>query len=561
MLKIWILVLFTCVCGYSQAQVNYYNITQDFDTVHNGFHGIAHYSGDTVLINGFLRDQSNKRYRTFCYLNAINGDSITSFKYGRDTIDIYGGNTIDMCIVGSEIFACGAYYKNGKTYANILKFSIVGELLLDSLYFKEFEWTEFDCIIPTNDGNFLLVGSKEIIPGNLDAWLVKMDLNGNILWEKDFDNSTYDCAIKITPHLNNFLVSAGKTDPITNKIDFWLICIDVDGNVVWEKTYGGPYYDGGNAISLQNNEIHISGSRDYAPNKKESYIMRLNSIGELIWEKSLFTMVTPNAPSSLGINLELSDGSIIMGGTTYENDSPFDFPVARIFKMNQNGDSLWTRILKLRNNDNYLTDIKVLDNGDLIFAGYVFPDSPDNTQDGWIMRANCLGYFEHPKDSIVFDGNGSNILSLSNYSSFYEYTIIDWGDNSSDTVYESGNQNLIHEYSLPGNYIVNSQIVACNDTIRIQYEYLVIPEQFGAIDLVIFPNPNQGEFEIWLDSKEEFNIQIVDVNGKILKTLVNTSLYNGYKLDISEFSNSIYFIKATSTNLNQTFQTKIAVSK
>jgi hypothetical protein len=212
--------------------------------------------------------------------------------------------------------------------------------------------------------------------------------------------------------------------------------------------------------------------------------------------------------------------------------------------MNQNGDSLWTRILKLRNNDNYLTDIKELENGDLLISGFVFPDSPNNTQDGWLMRTNCLGYFEHPKDSIVMSGIGENVLSLTNYSSYYDYTIVNWGDNSSDTVYASGNQNIMHEYTLPGNYSINTTTIACNDTIHKSSEYLVIPEQYESSELVIFPNPNQGHFEIWLDSPDLYSLEIMDLNGRIVKSALNVKMNQGYIIDLSELGRSIYFVRA-----------------
>jgi hypothetical protein len=544
MLKNCILLLYIWVSAFSQAQSNYYNKTIDIENSINANEDLFILNQDTSILTGFLRDANGKRSNTYTFINNQNGDTIRSFRYGRDTIDIYGGIANNIHIINNMLFSCGAYYKNNKAYSNFLKFTLDGNILLDSVYFEQLYWSEFECILPTNDGNFLITGSKITTLGNRDGLLVKIDQNGNILWEKTFNYSTYDGAIKIVPHLDNFLISAGNKDHLFNEIDLWLICVDHDGNIVWEKTFGGPYYDGGNAISISNNEIHVSGCREYASNKYESFIMRLNSVGELVWEKSLFRLVTPHAQSDLSHSIELSDGSIVMGGTTYENDSPVDYPIARIFKMNQNGDSLWTRILKLRNNDNYLTDIKELENGDLLISGFVFPDSPNNTQDGWLMRTNCLGYFEHPKDSIVMSGIGENVLSLTNYSSYYDYTIVNWGDNSSDTVYASGNQNIMHEYTLPGNYSINTTTIACNDTIHKSSEYLVIPEQYESSELVIFPNPNQGHFEIWLDSPDLYSLEIMDLNGRIVKSALNVKMNQGYIIDLSELGRSIYFVRA-----------------
>jgi len=546
------------VCVHSQAQSNYYNKTIDIENSINANEDLFILNQDTSILTGFLRDANGKRSNTYTFINNQNGDTIRSFRYGRDTIDIYGGIANNIHIINNMLFSCGAYYKNNKAYSNFLKFTLDGNILLDSVYFEQLYWSEFECILPTNDGNFLITGSKITTLGNRDGLLVKIDQNGNILWEKTFNYSTYDGAIKIVPHLDNFLISAGNKDHLFNEIDLWLICVDHDGNIVWEKTFGGPYYDGGNAISISNNEIHVSGCREYASNKYESFIMRLNSVGELIWEKSLFRLVTPHAQSDLSHSIELSDGSIVMGGTTYENDSPVDYPIARIFKMNQNGDSLWTRILKLRNNDNYLTDIKELENGDLLISGFVFPDSPNNTQDGWLMRTNCLGYFEHPKDSLVLNASGS-VLTATNNASYFEYTTISWGDGDIDTLYANEIQYIEHQYTIPGMYDVTSTTVACNDTISHHYAHTVTPISFSELDLSVFPNPNDGLFEIWLNSDDLFDIDVLDLNGRIVKQDKNVPLKNGCPLNLMELESAVYFIRARAGN--QVYQSRVVIAK
>jgi hypothetical protein len=224
-MKIWILFLFTCVCAFSQAQVNYYNKTQDIDSTINGYEDLILVNQETSLVFGFQRNDLGKRFNVYTFIQNSTGDTISSFTYGRDTIDIYGGNTTNIHINDNVIYSCGVYYKSGKAYANFLKFNLNGNLILDSLYFDQLQWTQFDCLLPLNNGNFLIVGSKENTLGNLDAWLVKMDPNGNILWEKNFDYSSYDAAIKIVPHINNYLISAGKTDYILKEINAKLVMI------------------------------------------------------------------------------------------------------------------------------------------------------------------------------------------------------------------------------------------------------------------------------------------------------------------------------------------------
>ena len=99
-------------------------------------------------------------------------------------------------------------------------------------------------------------------------------------------------------------------------------------------------------------------------------------------------------------------------------------------------------------------------------------------------------------------------------------------------------------YHNQGNYSINTTTIACNDTIHKNSEYLVIPEQYESSNLVIFPNPNQGQFEIWLDSPDLYSLEIMDLNGRIVKSALNVKMNQGYIIDLSELGSSIYLVRA-----------------
>jgi hypothetical protein len=556
-----LLLTFLFLCSYYKvnSQVDYFNRLNDLNFIINTYQDLVIINPDTSIVFGYSRDFNHKRI-TCAFIDNATGDTLYTFKYGSDTIDIYGGYNDYNCIINDVIYSCGCYYKNGNAYANFMKFSLNGDLILDSLYYipvsSQYAWTQFNSMLPLDDGSFLLVGSKERNYGNLDLWLVKMDLNGNILWEKSFDSSWYDNAVKIVPHQGNFLISGGKM--VSGEVDNWYLCVDSDGNLIWEKSYGGPFYDGGNAISLNNGEIQISGSREYASHRYESLVMRLNNNGDFLWQKSYMKQSFYYHPSSLHLALELQDGSIILEGTTTDNNSFFSQPIGVIMKISESGDSLWSRYYHLRSDDHYTWDLEELDNGDFLMSGYVFPDSQDNTQDGWLMRTNCLGYFEHPKDSLVLNASGS-VLTATNNASYFEYTTISWGDGDIDTLYANEIQYIEHQYTIPGMYDVTSTTVACNDTISHHYAHTVTPISFSELDLSVFPNPNDGLFEIWLNSDDLFDIDVLDLNGRIVKQDKNVLLKNGCPLNLMELESAVYFIRARAGN--QVYQSRVVIAK
>jgi hypothetical protein len=65
------------------------------------------------------------------------------------------------------------------------------------------------------------------------------------------------------------------------------------------------------------------------------------------------------------------------------------------------------------------------------------------------------------------------------------------------------------------------------------------------INVSIFPNPAKDYVLVDIKSKEKrkFNIFLIDVNGSVVKQQKVESLENRIQINISEFSNSLYFIK------------------
>ena len=140
------------------------------------------------------------------------------------------------------------------------------------LWEKSFGGDEIDearGIVNTNDGNFIIVGdtrssNQDITHNNgaADCWIVKINTNGEILWEKSFGGSSFDAARSITKTQDGGYLIAGSSRSLDNGFinqgqnDAWLLKIDKEGDEEWQKTIGGSnvdiLYD---AIALENENI------------------------------------------------------------------------------------------------------------------------------------------------------------------------------------------------------------------------------------------------------------------------------------------------------------------
>lgn len=113
---------------------------------------------------------------------------------------------------------------------------------------------EPNSIVKTSDG-FLMVATYEVPPtepppvtSSYDIWLVKLDNNGNFVWDKFFGGSKGDGAALIVASTDGYYYIIGGSassdgdigyDPYPNSSDYWVIKIDDTGNIIWERIVGG----------------------------------------------------------------------------------------------------------------------------------------------------------------------------------------------------------------------------------------------------------------------------------------------------------------------------------
>ena len=203
-------------------------------------------------------------------------------------------------------------------------------------------------VVETADGGFLLVGTSDsndvdisANKGSYDIWLVKASSTGVLEWEKSYGGSQLDQASAITETTDGNFIIVGDTrsddgDISHNKgaSDLWVLKISPQGTLLWEKTFGGTDFDTGRSVCLASDGgFYVAGhSRssegDLTLNngQNDAWVMKINSEGNLMWQKSI---------GGTGIDFanaiaELEDESLIVVGETNSDDS--DIPENKGFK-------------------------------------------------------------------------------------------------------------------------------------------------------------------------------------------------------------------------------------
>jgi hypothetical protein len=243
----------------------------------------------------------------------------------------------------------------------VVKIDAVGNVVWDKTIGGN--WNDIlQSVINTDDGGFLLAGySQSDVSGEKtepnrsginsvlsDYWIVKLDANGNLLWEKTIGGDQGEYLANVIATLDSGYVIVGystsdvsgeKTEANLTGIgwgDFWIVKINDTGSIIWQNVIGGV----GNEIAfsgIQDNygNILVCGSSnsnisfDKTENSRggtDFWAVKVNSMGEVLWDKTLGGEQNEQINSA---SYSTTDNSFIVGGTTLSSNTGDKTEVSR----------------------------------------------------------------------------------------------------------------------------------------------------------------------------------------------------------------------------------------
>lgn len=230
-------------------------------------------------------------------------------------------------------------------------------------------------LLQLSDGSYVIFGSSTSMDGdvttnagNSDLWLVKLDPNGNIVWEQSYGYSGLDSGTKIVSTNDNGLLligvldvtsSAGEGNSKTTSAkrhaggDYWIIKLDASGTKEWSHYYGGSFNDTPHdAIQTTDNGYLIVGSSDsddvdIASNigTYDFWVLKISETGTLEWEQSYGGTEIDEAWAIE----EAGDGNYLVVGDTRSTDEQISQNKGAadiwIIKITPSGNLLWEKTL------------------------------------------------------------------------------------------------------------------------------------------------------------------------------------------------------------------------
>ena len=259
----------------------------------------------------------------------------------------------------------------------------------DELWRREFDGGKADgtsgltSIDEMPDGGFIVAGSTAVKgAGQYDGWILRLDKDGKVLWEKTYGGPEEEALFAVVALPDGGAVATGAYGADGQG---WVLRLDAKGAVVWEKRLGGIGYDVFNAVTrVKGGYVAAGTTRSKGPVGGAAWVVRLDERGEALWER----LLTPVKGASANSVLALADGGfLVTGGSVVEPGLGKEKEKAWLARLGADGAVLWTKVFDGTGDENLFSGVALLDGG---FAVAGFSTSKGAGEgDIWVLR---LGY-------------------------------------------------------------------------------------------------------------------------------------------------------------------------
>lgn len=444
--------------------------------------------------------------------------------------------------------------------ANIIKLNSEGDTLWTKMVGNNnYNYYAYSAI-ETSDSHYLVTGYGYEDSYNAKALLIKMDTYGNILWKKKYGTGRVNSAFCVAETKDNNYIVAGTIYSNTIEVtsDVYALKVDKEGNVLWEKTYHLNGNSSGSKLLVLDSGFLIAGQ-----NAGKAFLLKIGNEGNFLWSKTIMTF---GAGAVKSID-KCSDGGFIF--TTHYDLSllktdaegcikPNTLPIIGegnvsindniVFEINDVRGETYTwksthgTILSGQGTNSvvmYWNEI-----GLDIVKVFVENDCGVDSATFNVNIQECVSL------------NVSKIQSSNYYTEFYvekyegKNPIYFWSvDKGTILSGQNSNHIKVDWYDFGD---VEVSVSVTNDCSVVEEKIQITVSHIDNIienKIDIFPNPvTEGVFYISNSHNSDMLVQIYNITGeKIISNILNRSAKQRY--DISRFGKGVFIVKISDNNL------------
>ncbi len=317
----------------------------------------------------------------------------------------YGDSKNDSlkAIAGAKdggFFLAGYYYPKDRKDSDmvVLKVDATGnEKWRKLINYKEDD--EAWGVLGLDDGGCIVVGQSFEPANNTNyARVVRLDADGNIVWNKQFGGDKNDYARAVVRGWDGGFVVLGYTASFgEGQHDMWVFRLKDNGDADWASTIGGPPEDFGYALIKTNDHQYaaVGATASYASQpERDVWLVKINTTGDKVWDQHYGFPAGDlgRGPNEYGYDLvQTVDGGFAIAGALADPDNgSMD---GLMIRTDDKGNTTWMYRYDVGGKDGLYGIVNAPDHG-FVAVGYARFDE-SRAEDLWVEKVTPDGTGDH----------------------------------------------------------------------------------------------------------------------------------------------------------------------
>ncbi len=198
-------------------------------------------------------------------------------------------------------------------------------------------------VVQSTDTGYVVAGITTPTTGSgTDILMYKTDSLGSLMWYKNIGlNNALEGAKSIIGSISGggYLLAGYQNNFDTSGYNFYVVKTDLNGDTLWTKKYGGSDWDIAYSLdTLQDSTYVIAGETySFGNGNLDMYVIRINQIGDTLWTR---TFGGANDDYARYVYVDRHNNIMTIGTTNSFGAGGTDM---YIIYMNEDGDTIWTK--------------------------------------------------------------------------------------------------------------------------------------------------------------------------------------------------------------------------
>jgi len=182
----------------------------------------------------------------------------------------------------------------------------------------------------TEDNRYVVAGyTNSMGNGDYDFLLLKIDASGSLSWNKTYGGTQSDKAYAVAETAGGCVAVGDTRSKGEGDSDAWIIKVDLNGNLVWDETAGGEAFDTATCVTASNYEGYLVGgfTFSFGSGERDFWLFQVSDQGSVQWSCTVGRSAFEEAYAAL----ETSENDFVMAGWTNSiGQGRYDFYVTKI---------------------------------------------------------------------------------------------------------------------------------------------------------------------------------------------------------------------------------------